>query len=198
MTNPGRAPGRARGRLFVVSGPSGAGKGTVVRRALARRPDVHLSVSATTRPPRPGERDGVEYHFVAEPDFRRMRDAGELLEWAEVYGNLYGTPRRHVEDALADGVDVLCELDIQGAEAVRRAAPDAILVFIEPPSVDDLRARLEDRGTEGPEELARRMGAARTELRRKELFDHVVVNDDADEAAAALVRILERPRAGKG
>lgn len=196
MTVPG--PGRARGRLFVVSGPSGAGKGTVVRKALARRPDVRLSVSATTRPPRPGERDGVEYRFVSEPEFRRMREAGELLESAEVYGNLYGTPRSDVEAALDAGRDVLCELDIQGAESVRRAAPDAVLVFIEPPSVDALRTRLEDRGTEGPEELARRMDAAAAELRRKALFDHVVVNDDADEAAAALVRILERPRAGKG
>ncbi|HEX2050046.1 MAG TPA: guanylate kinase [Actinomycetota bacterium] len=198
MTTPGAAARRARGRLFVVSGPSGAGKGTVVRKALARRPGVRLSVSATTRPPRPGERDGVEYHFVGEPEFRRMRDAGELLEWAEVYGNLYGTPRRDVDDALDAGGDVLCELDIQGAEAIRRAAPDAILVFIEPPSVDDLRTRLEDRGTEGPDERARRMAAARSELRSKALFDHVVVNDDADEAAAALVRILEAPRAGKG
>ena len=129
------------GRLFVVSGPSGAGKGTVVRETLRRRPDVALSVSATTRPARAGERNGVDYHFVSPTEFLAQRDMGEFLEWAEVYGNFYGTPRAQVEAALAAGRDVISELDIQGATAVKRKVPDAVLVFIEPPSLDELFLR---------------------------------------------------------
>ncbi|HEV3473415.1 MAG TPA: guanylate kinase [Actinomycetota bacterium] len=179
------------GRLFVVSGPSGAGKGTVVRAVLVRRPDVWLSVSATTRPIRQGEINGVHYRFINVPEFLGMRDRGEFLEWAEVYGNYYGTPRRPVENALSAGRDVLCELDIQGALAIKRARPDAVLIFIEPPSLDELFLRLRGRGTEDPDTLSRRMRAAYDEVKNKASYDHIVVNDDPDEAAAQVVSILE-------
>jgi guanylate kinase len=180
-----------RGRLFVVSGPSGAGKGTVVRRVLELKPEVVLSVSATTRPMRRGEINGVDYHFITRPEFLRMREAGELLEWAEVYGNLYGTPRPPVESALSAGQDVLCELDIKGAISVKRAKPDAVLVFIEPPSMEELMVRLRGRGTEEHDDMAVRIDAAYEEIRNKEIYDHIVVNDDVGRAAGELVRIIE-------
>ena len=175
----------------MISGPSGAGKGTVVREALSRRPDIELSVSATTRPARPGERQGVDYDFVSVPEFLALKDGGGLLEWAEVYGNYYGTPRTPVEEAVRSGQDVLLELDIQGAQAVKRAMPDAVLVFIEPPSLDDLTVRLRGRGTENPASLSRRIKAAYEEVRRKGVYDHIVVNDDVHKAADELLRILE-------
>lgn len=184
--------GEGAGRLFVVSGPSGAGKGTVVRGVLQERPDIFLSVSATTRPARAGEVDGSDYHFVSRDEFARMREQGEFLEWAQVYDNFYGTPRSAVDRALAGGRDVIAELDIQGALMVKRARPDAILIFIEPPSLEDLAPRLRGRGTEDPGALARRLQAAYDEVKKKEAYDHVVVNDDPDEAAAELLRILER------
>lgn len=191
MAAPRSSPTRRNGgRLFVVSGPSGAGKGTVVRAALRARPDVVLSVSVTTRPARPGERNGVDYRFVSQQEFVGMRDRGELLESAEVYGHYYGTPRAPVEAALAGGHSVLCELDIQGALAVKRAVPDAILVFIEPPSLDELFKRLHHRGTEGAEVMQRRLQAAYEEVKAKGSYDHIVVNDDLGRAVAELVRIL--------
>jgi guanylate kinase len=180
-----------RGRLVVVSGPSGAGKGTVVQEALRRRPDVFLSVSATTRPARAGERNGVHYHFISANDFMAQRDSGGFLEWAEVYGNLYGTPRAPVDAALASGRTVICELDIQGALSVKRARPHAVLVFIEPPSLDELFLRLRRRGTEDPEALSTRLRAAYEEVKQKGVYDHIVVNDDLEGAVGALVRIIE-------
>jgi guanylate kinase len=166
----------------------------VVKRVLAQRPDVHLSVSATTRPARPGERNGVDYSFIPITDFVALRDRGEFLESAEVYGNHYGTPRGQVEAALARGHDVICELDIQGAMAVKRARPDAILVFIEPPSLDDLFLRLRGRGTEDRESMSKRLRAAYDEVKNKNNYDHIVVNEDPDRAAAELVRIMEQTR----
>jgi guanylate kinase len=181
----------AEPRLLVVSGPSGAGKGTVVRELLDRRPDLFLSTSATTRSVRPGERDGVDYNFLPREEFVAMRERGEFLESAEVYGNFYGTPREPVEEALAAGRDVICELDIQGAAAVKRAKPEAILVFIEPPSLDELSKRLRGRGTEDPETMRTRVRAAYEEIKAKGLYDYIVVNDDVTRAADELLRILE-------
>lgn len=175
----------------MLSGPSGAGKGTVVRAVLQKRPDIMLSVSATTRPARAGERNGVDYHFVTEEEFARMREQGEFLEWAEVYGNYYGTPRGRIEAAAAAGSDVIAELDIQGAMLVKRARPDAILIFVEPPSLEELAPRLRGRGTEDPTALNRRVQAAYEEIKKKESYDHVVVNDDLDAAVASVLRILE-------
>lgn len=179
------------GRLLVVSGPSGAGKGTVVKGVLVRKPEVWLSVSATTRPARPGEVNGKHYRFITVPEFLGMRDRGEFLEWAEVYGNYYGTPRQPVDSHLNAGRDVICELDIQGALAVKRARPNAVLVFIEPPSLDELFLRLRGRGTEDPDTLSRRMRAAYDEVKNKGSYDHIVVNDDPEQAADEVVSILE-------
>jgi guanylate kinase len=165
-----------------------------VRRVLESRPDIHLSVSATTRPARPGERHDADYSFISVPDFVAMRDRGDFLESAEVYGNLYGTPRQPVDAALGEGRDVICELDIQGALAVKRARPEAILVFIEPPSLDDLFLRLRGRGTEDRDTMSTRLRAAYDEVKNKSRYDHIVVNDDSDRAAGELLRILEESR----
>lgn len=180
-----------QGRLFVISGPSGAGKSTVIRSLLARKPELVLSVSDTTRPARPGERGGIEYNFVSREDFLGKRDRGDYLESAEVYGHLYGTPRIPVEHHLANGRGILLEIDIQGAAMVKRAMPEAVLVFIEPPSLDELSARLRGRGTEDPDSLSRRMRASYDELKAKGTYDHIVVNDDLGRATGDLVRILE-------
>ena len=151
---------------------------------------MFLSVSSTTRPARPGERHGIDYHFIPEAQFLGMRDRGEFLESAEVYGNYYGTPRAPVDQALSVGRDVLCELDIQGAQAIARAEPHAILVFIEPPSLDDLGMRLRGRGTEDPESISRRLRSAYDEVKKKGLYDHIVVNDQVDRAVEEVLRIM--------
>ena len=177
--------------LFVVSGPSGAGKGTLVRGVLEQRPDITTTVSATTRPARRGEVHGSDYLFISEPEFIGMRDRGEFLESAEVYGNHYGTPRAPVEQAIAEGRSIIAELDIQGAQAVKRAKPEAILIFIEPPSLDELFLRLRGRGTEDAETMTRRLKAAYEEVKIKGVYDHIVVNDSVERATAELVRILE-------
>jgi guanylate kinase len=183
-----------RGTLFVISGPSGAGKGTIVGAALERRPDIFLSVSATTRPLRRGERDGVNYHFISAREFISGRDRGDFLESAEVYGYLYGTPRAPVQRALQAGRDVICELDIQGALAVKQKKPEAVLIFIEPSSLDQLSARLRGRGTEDPDTMRTRVRAAYEEVKSSGLYDHIVINDRLEDAVAELLRILEQGR----
>ena len=166
----------------------------MINELLRKRPELTLSMSATTRPLRPGERNGVDYLFVSVPEFVGMRDRGEFLESAEVYGNYYGTPRGPVEAALQSGRDVILELDIQGAGSVKRAKPDAVLVFIEPPSFDDLKERIRGRGTEDPETLFRRLEAAYEEVRSKGTYDHIVINDRVEKAADELARIIEESK----
>lgn len=162
----------------------------MIRRLLEQMPGLALSISATTRPLRPGERNGVDYQFVSVPEFLGMRDRGEFLESAQVYGNYYGTPRAPVESALRSGRDVLLELDIQGGASVKRAKPEAVLVFIEPPSFDDLKERIRGRGTEDPDALFKRLEAAYEEVRSKGTYDHIIINDEVERAATELARII--------
>lgn len=185
-------------RLTVLSGPSGVGKGTVVRKVRELYPHVWVSVSCTTRRPRPGEREGREYHFVTREQFHALAEAGELLEHAEFAGNLYGTPRKPVEAHLAAGAPTLLEIDLQGARQVRAAMPDARLVFLAPPSWGELERRLAGRGTEVTDAVRTRLDQARVELAAADEFDDVVVNDDVASAAAALLGLIEQaaePRA---
>jgi guanylate kinase len=167
----------------VIVGPSGVGKGTVVRKLLERDPSIWLSVSATTRAPRPGEVDGVDYRFVSPEEFEALRSGDGLLEAFEVFGHWYGTARAPVEEHLAAGQDVMLEIDVQGALAVREAFPDAaLLVFVRPPSREEQRRRLVERGVDDPAEIERRLAAAATEEAQAGAFDAVVVNDDVDAA----------------
>jgi len=180
------------GILLVVSGPSGVGKGTVIRELMDRRSSLTRSVSCTTRTPRPGETDGSDYHFVAPGEFARMRDGGELLEWATVHRDIsYGTPRRPVEEALARGEDIILEIDYQGARSVRlQMGGRAVLVFIAPPSWQDLRARLVGRETESDADVQKRLRTAKRELENMHLFRYIVVNEDVPRAADELGAIL--------
>ena len=180
-----------RGRLIVVAGPTAVGKGTVVARIRERHPDVRFSISATTRPPRPGEKDGVHYFFVTEDEFDRLVSENEMLEWAVVHGqNRYGTPRAPILAALERGDSIILEIDIQGARQVKQAMPEALLVFLLPPNWEELVRRLEARGTENADEQARRLETARTELDAQTEFDHTIVNDDVDRAAEAVVDLM--------
>lgn len=183
-----------RARLTVLAGPTAVGKGTVSADLRARYPQVWLSVSATTRAPRPGEVDGVHYHFVTPEAFDAMAASGELLEWAVVHGrNRYGTPRRPVEERLAAGEPALLEIDLQGARQVRGTMPDAQFVFLAPPSMAELVRRLVGRGTEDEEERARRLRTAEVEMAAEPEFDHVVVNDDVRRATDELVALMGLP-----
>ena len=178
--------------LLILSSPSGAGKTTLTRLLLDRCPDLRFSVSHTTRPPRANEVDGRDYHFVTRAEFEALRDAGGFVEWFEVYGDLKGTPRRPVDEHLAAGDDVLLEIDVQGALKVRDVFPEATLVFVRPPSPEELRRRLAARGTESPADLERRLAAAAAEEAQADRFDEVVVNDDVDRAVAQVAGILAR------
>ena len=170
----------AKGRLFVVSGPSGVGKGTVISKMMEKDPSLWKSVSATTRKPREGEVDGVDYYFVKRSDFERAAEGGGFLEWAEYSGNLYGTPASSVQAHLDAGENVILEIEVQGAMQVRKSAPEAVLVFVKPPSMDELERRLRGRGSESEEAMASRLEAARMELSREMEYDYVFVNDDID------------------
>lgn len=179
------------GRLTILSGPTAVGKGTVMARLRVDHPDVWISVSATTRPPRPGEVDGVHYLFVSEEEFDALVDTDALLEWAVVHGrHRYGTPRGPVDAALATGRPALVEVDLQGARQIRRRCPDAQFVFLAPPDRDELVRRLVGRGTEDAEEQARRLRTAEGELAAVDEFDHVVVNGEIAQAVADLVGLL--------
>jgi guanylate kinase len=185
-------------RLTVLSGPSGVGKGTVVAAVRARYPQIWVSVSCTTRQPRPGERDGVEYRFVTRDQFAAMVARGELLEHAEFAGNLYGTPRGPLLEHLAAGQPALLEIELQGARQVRAAMPDAHLVFLAPPSWAELERRLSSRATEPRAVIEARLEQARVEMAAEPEFDSVIVNDDVSRAAAELVALIEQDHAPHG
>ncbi len=182
------------GKLYVVAAPSGAGKTTLVRLLLDSEPDVHLSISYTTRSPRPGEVDGREYRFVNVATFRVMLARGDFLEWAEVHGNFYGTSRKWIADQLAAGHDVLLEIDWQGAQQVRGAFPDAIGVFILPPSMEELTRRLTGRGTDSADVIERRLAAAQAEMRHVGEFDYVIINDSLEQALDDLRAVVRASR----
>ncbi|TAK56316.1 MAG: guanylate kinase [Gammaproteobacteria bacterium] len=179
-----------RGHLFVVAAPSGAGKTSLLRALLERRPGLEFSVSCTTREPRPHERQGHDYHFVSREEFQRLVDSDGFIEHALVFGNRYGTPRRQVEAALAAGRDLILEIDWQGARQVRERLPEAVQIFILPPSREELAARLRGRGTDSPEVIARRLGESVADMQHWDEFDYVVFNRDFDTAVADLEAII--------
>ncbi len=180
-----------RGRLYVVAAPSGAGKTSLLHAVMRRRPGVEFSVSCTTRKPRPGEQDGKDYHFIDRGTFERLQASGEFIEHANVFGNLYGTPRSVVEAALAAGRDLILEIDWQGAKQVHERLPEAVRIFILPPSRAELEARLRRRGSDSEEAIARRLRESTIEMSHWKDFDHVIVNRDFDTALAELEAILD-------
>lgn len=185
----------ARGILFVVSSPSGGGKGTLIQRMLNKVSSLSYSISFTTRTPRNGEVDGREYFFVTREKFEQMVAANEFLEWAPVHGKLYGTARNQVLREISAGRDIVLEVDVQGAASIRALVPDSVSVFILPPSFDVLRQRLLDRGTDSPEELDLRLRNAPTELRDYEAFQYLIINDDVERASDQLSAIVHAERA---
>lgn len=183
-----------RGRLFVLSGPAGVGKGTVIAEVFKQIDGLVYSVSCTTRLPRPGEVDGVNYHFMSEARFEENVRAGSFLEWAFVHGNRYGTRRDIVEQTLETGSDVLLEIDVQGAAQVKEKMPEAVMIFIEPPSFEELMSRLRSRGTETPEQLALRIENAKRELGDAGKYEYRIVNGKVCDAARDLVEIIRKFR----
>ncbi|MEB3887169.1 guanylate kinase [Lyngbya sp. CCY1209] len=181
------------GKLIVITGPSGVGKGTLVRSLLEKHPELHLSTSATTRPPRPGEVDGKDYFFVSRHRFQQMVERGELIEWAEFAGNYYGTPRQAVTEAIAAGESVLLEIELEGARQISRTFPEAVRVFIRPPSMAELERRLRSRGQDSEEAIARRLNRAKIEMEATAEFNFTLVNDDLDRALDKLEALLFVP-----
>ncbi len=180
-----------KGLLIVVSGPSGVGKGTVLKEYLAKRgDDVFYSVSATTRSPRPGEENGKHYHFITEDEFKKLIDDDGTLEYAEYSGNYYGTPKEPVEKALSSGRDVILEIEVKGAKKVLKKKPEAISVFVMPPSMDELRRRLIDRNTEDMQTVERRLAAAVDEMKQAHTYDYIVINDTVESALKQLETVV--------
>lgn len=187
----------AKGRLFVVSGPSGVGKGTLVAAALRDLSPLRVSVSATTRLPRLGEVEGVTYYFKSKREFDELIEGGGLLEWAEVHGNRYGTPVCEVEKALANGNDLILEIDPQGYKQVKERMEDVISIFIAPPSLEELKKRLEHRGTEDDDSLKRRLRNAQVEMQDKDSYNVVIINDDLKRATQELIAVIKGYRHAK-
>ena len=181
----------AEGVLIIISGPSGVGKGTVCRRLIEKRDTLKLSISTTTRPPRPGEEEGREYYFASEDSFKGMIKAKAFLEWAMVHGHYYGTPRDAVRQVIAAGKDLILEIDVQGAAQVRKNSPGAILIFLAPPSLEALEGRIRGRGTEDAQRIRQRLVTARQEMEAYRLYDYLVVNDFVDKAADLIDSIIE-------
>lgn len=191
MSGPDSDPPDPRTFPLVLAGPSGSGKTTIARALVERRSDVRFSVSATTRSRRPGERDGVDYHFLSPEEFRELEEGDGLLEWAEVHGELYGTPRSNLEEARSEGRHLLLDIDVQGARSVRERVSDAVTVFVLPPGGSEMVRRLRGRGTEDRAALLRRVRSAEEELGAVTEFDYLVVNDDLGEAVTAAEAVLE-------
>ena len=183
-----------RGLLLIVSGPSGVGKGTVCARILAQSNDTVVSVSATTRPPRAGEVEGKNYFFLTKDEFFKKRDRGEFLEWAEVFGNYYGTPADKVAEKLKSGKNVILEIDTQGAMQVKAACPEGVSIFILPPSFEELKKRITKRGTESPQIIQKRLSCAKAEMDLADKYDHVVINVDASKTASDIIEIINMER----
>lgn len=180
-----------QGRLIVISGPSGTGKGSIIKRVMERWPAAEFSISMTTRGKREGEEHGVHYYFATREEFEATIEDGGFLEWADVFGNYYGTPKAPVEKRLAEGADIILDIDIQGAMNVRKAMPGAVLIFILPPSIKELRRRLEHRGTDAQDVIEKRLAKALTEIGTAREYDYVVVNDDLDVAAEQVLSIVQ-------
>ena len=184
---------KGKGRLFIISAPSGAGKSTVINLLVERRENLILSVSATTRAPRDGEVDGSSYHFVSHESFKQMISRGEFLEYAEYVGELYGTPKKPIFEYLEAGKDVLLEIEIQGAKQVMEQEPGVISIFIVPPDIDELERRLRGRGTDSEEKLAARLDRAARELKEKDIYTYIVVNDELNRTVDEIIEIIENP-----
>ena len=179
-----------KGKTFIICGPSGVGKGTVVSRLMEADPTLYFSVSATTRAPRAGEADGVHYHFLTREKFQEWIDAGDFLEHAQFVGNFYGTPRRYVDEAMDQGRDVLLDIEIQGAEQIHQKRPEAVRIYIAPPSWEELERRLTGRGTEDTEKIRSRLARGREEFAAARDFDYLVINDTVDHAVAEIRAIM--------
>jgi guanylate kinase len=190
MPRAGSPEAVSNGRLFVITGPSGVGKGSLIKEVFERVPGLELSVSATTRAPREGEHDGLDYHFLSEEEFSKRLETGDFMEHATYSGHRYGTLLSEVEPRLQSGAGVVLEIEVQGARQIRERAPDAVLVFVAPPAPAVLRERLEERGTDTPEQIDRRLEVAQEELDAQREFRHVVVNDDLEQAADELAELV--------
>ncbi|MGN0964847.1 MAG: guanylate kinase [Dysosmobacter sp.] len=179
-----------KGKTFIISGPSGVGKSTVLKALLEKRSDVYFSVSATTRSPRPGEEDGVHYHFMDANSFRQRIAADEFLEYAEYVGNFYGTPKKYVDEAMEQGKDVILDIEVQGAIQVCSKRPETVRIFIAPPSWEELERRLTERGTDSPEKVQKRLLRAKVEFQTAHTYDYFVINDTVEAAVAELDAIM--------
>ncbi len=185
------------GRVYIISAPSGTGKSTVIKRIMELRDDLYFSVSATTREPRPGEIDGTSYSFLTHDQFDELIKSDDLLEYAEYVGNYYGTPKKPVMEYVSCGSDIILDIDVQGCKQVKNAMPEAVTIFIVPPSLEELERRLRQRGTDSEEKMLKRMERAKAEMAEKECYDHIVVNDSVDNAAREIIDIMSRSSVNK-